>query len=148
MNLVDIPALNERISRHFTWKEALWLPQWKRMANEADGVTDQVLENLKILFQKMDLVREFIRRPVVVHCAYRPKLYNELVKGAPSSAHLALEPGVAAVDFNVDGLACMPTKIDFLPMLDIWDMRMERNGIEADWVHLDTGRKGIRYFRP
>lgn len=136
------------ISKYFTWKDALWLPKWNRMANESDGLTPQVLSNLKLLFDKMDIVRDFIQRPIIVHCAYRPLLYNQAIRGAKDSAHMALEPGVAAVDFNVRGMNCMPAKMEFLPMLEVWNMRLEKNGIDANWLHLDIGRTGKRYFNP
>lgn len=138
----------DQISEYFTWLDALWLPTWKRMAIVNDGLTDQVKENMKLLFKKMDIVRDFVMRPIIVHCAYRPKIYNELVKGAAHSAHLAEGVGVAAVDFHVEDISCHEVQERLLPMLETWNMRMEDNGIDANWIHLDIGKPGSRYFKP
>jgi hypothetical protein len=148
---IVIPNGDEAISKHFTWREALFLPKWYRMGCEADGVIDETLTNLKFLFAKMDIVREFIDKPIVVHVAWRSDKYNALVKGAHNSAHMALEPNVAAVDFHVAGLSCRSAKMAFLPKLEEWEMRMEQNGDNASWVHLDTrplALGGHRFFIP
>lgn len=138
----------EKISRHFTYREALSLPRLGRMAGECDGLNESVVENLKTLFDKLDSVRDFIGHPIVVHCAYRSAVYNQEVGGAKDSAHMAKEPGVAAVDFHVEGMSCHDAQMKFLPMLEHWNMRMENNGSDPTWIHLDIGRAGHRYFKP
>ncbi len=125
--------------QHFTWHEALWLPQWRRLAVESDGLTDEILNNLTVLFQKLETVRSFLNgRPILVHVAFRSQAYNSLptVKGAKSSAHLF---GMA-VDFHVVGIDCDQAKQMILDgnKLDEWGMRMEDNGAGAPWIHLDT----------
>ena len=121
------------------------------MACQADGLTAQMLSNLELLFRKLDTVREFIGRPIVVHVAWRSVPYNALVKGAHDSSHLALEDGVAAVDFHVSGILCLQAREAFLPMLETWGMRMEDNGPHGNWIHLDTRSVpvgGHRFFIP
>ena len=139
----------EKISNHFTNKEALWLPQWNRMANEQDGLNDDVLSSLKDLFSKMDLVREYFNAPIMVHVTYRPEEYNKLVKGAKNSAH---KFGMAC-DFHVSKMACKDAIQKMLDdkKLEEWGMRCENNGDNPTWIHLDirdVPPGGNRYFKP
>jgi len=142
---------SDKISKYFTYKEALWLPSWSRMAMELDGLDVAVLHRLKNLFSLMDHVREYFNAPINVHCAYRPKDYNELVKGAKASAHLADRDMLAAVDFDVKGMDCKTaiTRILNSNLLDTLKLRMENNGPNPTWVHLDTKPCAKdRYFTP
>lgn len=140
--------LNEMISKYFSYAEALWLPQWERMATEADGLNEEIESNLKELFTKMDTVREYFNCPLVVHCCYRPEEYNKKVKGATQSAHLVGK----AIDFHVKNLSCKNaiSKILADDMLEKWGMRMENNGPDPAWIHLDLKPVGPggRYFKP
>lgn len=141
-------SLDEKIPgcTHFTWREALWLPQWNRAANEADGLNDDVKKNLIQTFQWMEKVRDLFGKPLKVHVAYRPDAYNQLVKGAPSSMHKVGK----AVDFDVLGLSCDDAKERLKGKLEDWDLRMEDNGAGAPWVHLDDRQPGPagRFFKP
>lgn len=143
----------DKISKFFTYKEFLWLPQWNRMGDASDGLTDEVLDRLKAMAQKMDLVREFLGAPIRVHVAWRPTEYNKLVKGAKASTHLAASGIDAAVDFSVKGMTCDEVKKKILDAnkLEEWDLRMEDNGAGANWVHLDTRKPAEgrpRFFKP
>lgn len=140
-----------QISKYFTWHEALYLPRWDRLANEADGLTEEIKSNLINLFYKMDDVRVWSGAPIVVHEAYRPPEYNSLIKGARQSQHLLGN----AVDFHSEAIGIENFKIKVMAeieqknMLDIWKMRMERNTI--GWIHLDQMEiihGQARYFFP
>lgn len=144
MDTID-PSAN--ISKHFTFKEALWLPQWERMADETDGLDETILDSLKVLFFKMDIVREYFGAPINVHVTYRPEFYNQLVHGAAQSSH---KTGMA-VDFHVSGISCDDARKKIMDesMLEIWGMRCE-NAPGSNWIHLDIRAPGPagRYFKP
>jgi uncharacterized protein YcbK (DUF882 family) len=135
----------DKISKYFTYKEALWLPQWNRCATSEDGLTDDHIQNLKELFTKMDEVREFFGAPVIVHVSFRPQIYNAQVNGSKRSAHMEGK----AVDFHVKGLNCDDARAKLLPKLDELGFRME-NLPNSGWVHLDTRVPGPsgRFFKP
>lgn len=135
-----------KISKHFSYKEALYLPTWKRAAKKEDGLTPDILSNLKNLFAKMDLVREYFNAPVAVHVAYRPDEYNRLVGGAKNSSHLY---GMAC-DFHVSGVSCDEVRARILKdnKLEEWGMRME-DLPGSKWVHLDIRAPSpSRFFKP
>ena len=138
--------MEAQISKHFTWREALWLPSWGREATEQDGLTDAVCVDLADLFAVMEVVRRLCGdRPINVHCAYRPAAYNKEVGGATRSAHITGQ----AVDFDVAGMSCDEVRALLLPSLPKLGMRMEcKPG--SNWVHVDRAddRPGARYFIP
>lgn len=148
---MEIPKPEEKISKYFTWKEALWLPSENRMAEDTDGVTPKVLENLTILFQKMDMVREYFGKPISVTLCFRSMAYHlglyerinakrvaqgiDPLRVPMKSAHLY---GMAC-DFVVKGMKCEDVRQMILKndKLNAWNMRMENNGKDANWIHLD-----------
>jgi zinc D-Ala-D-Ala carboxypeptidase len=150
--MIDWTNLTDKVSNHFTVKECLWLPQWHRLANEADGLTDDIKNNLINLCDAMDTVRDYFGAPINVHCMLRPPAYNTLVKGAKSSAHLIGQ----ACDFDVSGMSCKDAQDKILAdgKLVIWLMRMEDNTkggtVLPTWLHLDLRipPTGNRFFIP
>lgn len=137
-----------RISKHFSVKEALQLPQWNRRATKQDGLTLEVWENLKLLFSKMDVIREHFGCQIIVHCAYRPPAYNAQVGGARGSSHLS---GMAC-DFHVVGMSCDAVRAEILKagLLEKLGLRME-DLPNSNWCHVDLrkpGPSGKRFFKP
>lgn len=148
----DWSAAQDKASRHFTVREALFLPSWGRMAVEQDfpGLPDwpTVLANLQPFLAKMDTVRDWFGAPIRVHVTVRPPAYNLRIGGAYSSAHIY---GMAC-DFDVQGIECGNAIESILQngMLDTWGLRMEDNGPLPSWIHLDAREPGPtgRYFKP
>lgn len=139
----------QKISKYFTIKEAIFLPRWGRLANEIDGLTDQVEDSLLKFFWQLDVVREYLNKPINVHVSFRPAAYNKLIKGAKRSAHLC-QGDWAACDFSVAGLDCDKAREIIVPKLEEWQFRCE-NVPGGNWVHLDNRpltENGLRFFKP
>jgi hypothetical protein len=140
-----------KISRYFTVKDAIFLPRWNRLATESDGLTEDAKAGLVDLFQKMDLVREFLGVAIWVHVSFRPIEYNELIGGANDSAHVARSIEVdekkvfiAAVDWSahifdhIGESDCDKIRELLRPRLVQFGLRMEENPPGSTWVHTDT----------
>lgn len=137
---------------HFTWHDALFLPSWKTHHTPSQDEID----NLTRVFQKLEVIRDFLGCPINVHCAIRPILnnpssphngedYNQLVGGASHSAHRV---GLA-VDWNPVGMTCDEGKAKLMAKLQEFDIRMENNGQGASWIHIDLiPAHPNRYFIP
>ena len=143
-------------SKYFTWKEALWLPTWARTAVEADGLTLGAMRNIRAFVEQgLDPIRELVGVPFEVHCFYRPPIYNKEVGGAPGSAHQAIGT-YAAVDFHprYPGLgipeSCQKAVELIKPVLAQYKLRMEDNGPDSMWIHLDNKptEDQYRFFKP
>ena len=144
---MDWTNSNEKISPHFTVKDALWLPSWNRLANEADGLTDDVKANLLDFFSNyMEKVRDALG-PIIVHVSYRPAAYNKLIGGAMHSAH----SDGKACDFHCANQGINESK-DIILKLDLLEklqLRMEKN--TPTWLHIDCRELkpgGNRFFLP
>jgi hypothetical protein len=164
---IDWTNPNEKISKYFTVKEAIWLDKWGRLATPADGLTDQVKAKLVQFFrEKVDRVREKLGRPMFSKSCFRPDLYNKAIGGARLSCHRVIEQEVegvkkvcAALDFwcdadgdgDKDGEDCDLIKDALRPHLEEFGIRMEKNGKGARWVHVDdkdVPASGNREFDP
>lgn len=147
MSNVNWNDVHSRVSKHFTVKECLWLPSWNRIANETDGLNDNIKNNLIILCTNMDKIREFLDASVNVHVTYRPAAYNKQIGGSLNSAHIK---GLA-MDFDVgDNCDVTRNKILQTDLLDKYDMYME-NKPGSGWVHLncnDGVKRFNRFFTP
>lgn len=144
--MIDWENPKDSITSHFTVHDAIYLPQWDRLANENDGLNDIIKENIGILLKDMEEIRNYFNKPIIVHVTYRPAEYNKLVGGAPNSAHAK---GLAC-DFNIQGVDCDQARKDILDnnLLELLGMRME-NKEGANWVHLDLyPPKPNRFFIP
>lgn len=144
-----------KITPHFTVKDALWLNQWGRLANESDGLTANIKANIIKTAAWLEKVRVFIGKPIFIRSWFRSKKYNVAIGGAVFSQHMVGN----AVDWwtdvdgdgDRDGTDCDALKELLLPELERFGLRMEDNGKGARWIHLDdkpVPRGGRRFFKP
>lgn len=126
-----------KVTPNFSVRECLRLPQWNRLADETDGLNDDIKGNLVILCEVLEKVRAVLQTPIHVHCMYRPARYNKLVGGASASAHMK---GMA-IDFDTNpGMSLEAAKARIRPLLERYGLRMEK-GTDT-WIHLDTNHPG------
>jgi hypothetical protein len=133
---------HEKISKNFTLGEAVWLPQW-----QIHAVPNEIIyRNILRMADVMQEIRDYFDRPINVHSWWRPQEYNKLIGGAKRSMHLL----GSAVDFSIVGIPCNEVKLDLEKMLVELDIRMEDNGENADWIHVDNSDnfKHGRFFKP
>ena len=141
------------ISKHFKVVEALYLPKWQCFHIPTDVEKQEILA----FAQKMELIREFLKLPIDIHCWLRPTAlnnpssphhgqdYNALVGGATKSAHRL---GRAA-DWDC-GESCDVTRAKLAHLLETYGVRMEKTP-GTNWVHIDdmpVPAGGRRYFTP
>jgi hypothetical protein len=141
-----------QISEYFRVGDALYLPKW----NCYHHPTDTEKANILAFAVMVDVVREFIGKPFVVHCWIRPtqahvqgpnngKNYNVLVGGARQSAHITGQ----AIDFHVEGMDCATVRKLLVPELERLKLRME--DMDGNWVHIDCRSPypgHPRFFKP
>lgn len=132
-----------KISKYFTVKEALWLGSESRMAVPTKKQQKAIWE----MAQKMDVVREFLGKPVIVTSWLRPAEYNVKIGGSKNSHHVK---GMAT-DFVVKDMDAESVRQTLLPKIKEWNLRMEDNAHinGGNWIHLDMGKvKWKRFFKP
>ncbi len=132
--MIDWTKPGEYVSEHFTVRECLWLPTWHRMATEADGLTDEIKQNIVKLCGILERVRTILGCPLTIHSIYRPPEYSKLVGGTEHDVHTTGQ--AADMDFG-DHMSTDDAKKILLPKLEDLGLRMEDNGPASSWVHLD-----------
>lgn len=125
-------------SKHFTWREALWLPSWGRAAS-ASEVTPTILSNIVRQAAGLDRVRDHFNASINVHCWLRPTAYNAHIGGARNSAHLR----GAATDFDVSGKTANQVRQVLRADPTIYPGCGE---LGVSWVHLDLEHRA--WFNP
>ncbi len=114
-----------QLTRHFAAAEF----------NCRDGqvVPDDILPNVKQLALELEVLRRFIKRPIVIVSGWRSPQHNARVKGAALSQHMT---GRAA-DLRVYGMA--PDEVHAVIESLILRGRMQDGGLAAyrSWVHYD-----------
>lgn len=140
------------VSKHFTVKEALWLPSWQVMHIPSEEEKTNILAHAAV----MDRVRDFLGVPLQAHCWLRPILnnpsspyhgqdYNAYVQGASHSAH---KVGLAT-DFNPVGMTCDEAKSRLIGQLETFNIRMEDLPVGSGWNHVDSASViSSRLFKP
>lgn len=143
-----------KISKYFTVKEALYLPSWDVMHIPSEAEKANIIRTA----EKMDLIREYLDKPVNVNVWIRPaqvncptnlryhgKNYNAAIGGAPKSAHVE---GLA-VDFRVSTITAMDVRFLLKDKLEDFNIRMEDHN--GNWTHIDlreVPKGGKRFFKP
>ena len=121
------------ITENFTWNEVF------TNENLCDGIPLlEVFENAKKMADIMQLLREEINLPIIVHCWVRQPAHNKRVKGAKLSAHL----NGLAVDFHAVGITCEQVR-KYIKAMRL-PVRVEAN--TDNWVHIDLSSY-VKEFR-
>lgn len=168
---IDWTNPKAKISKHFTVKEACWLPSWSAMHQPSD----QEKVNILKMAETMDKIRELVNAPINIHCWIRPGKancqvdlakvqwskdpttkkaqeaavaaldYNTFVKGARASRHRTGE----ATDWSAVGMKCDDVRDKLKPKLEEFGIRVE-DLPGSSWVHTDIGQpfNGVRFFKP
>lgn len=103
----------------------------------------EVLENIKILADQLQVLRDHIGRPITITSGYRSPEHNKKVGGAKASKHVL---GMAA-DFKVEGLTPATVIKDIEVLIMAKQMLEGGIGIYPTWVHYDIYYNGINKRR-
>ena len=144
--MIDWTNPDCNITQNFKVKEAITLHHWNRLADESDGLDDQMKENLIKTCEMMEKIRSFLGIPLNIHCMFRSEDYNKLIGAPVNDPH---SRGQAAdYDGNPD-ISCDEIKVKLMSQLDPMSIRMEDNGHGASWVHCDWSNVIYhRFFKP
>lgn len=117
------------------------------MGRDALYPLSQELEaNLLNLLGRLNMLRTFYGRPMIVTSGYRPKKINDSVGGKPKSKHITCQ----ACDFDdrngVLSAFCL-SNLEILERCELW---MEDPTYTLGWVHLQSvaPKSGKRVFKP
>lgn len=142
--MIDWSNPGDKITPHFSVGEATSLRNWNRLANEDDdGLTVDIRASLLDTCVIMEAIRAHLGSPILVHCMFRSEKYNTEQGIHPAKDVHSM--GMAC-DFNCPGVSIQEVKDKLEPVLEKFNIRMEKG--TTTWVHIDTRQPGPsgRYF--
>lgn len=108
--------------------------------NCKDGSTipDELLSNVQELAEQLQILRDFIDKPITINSGYRSPSHNKRIKGKSRSQHLLAK----AADIKVSGIS--PREIHGIISELIKDGRMKEGGLGkyTTFTHYDIGFNG------
>lgn len=97
-------------------------------------VPNSVLQNLKLLAQRLQVIRDFYGKPMTITSGYRTPAHNRAVGGSRNSYHLK---GMAA-DFVIQGISPAQVQKDFRN----WSGGL---GLGTTFTHVDIRSRKARW---
>lgn len=114
-------------SKYFTVKEMLYSDTAKRLKIDNTPVSDEIVDNIQYLMDRLDEIREGYGKPIYINSAYRCPKLNESVGGVSSSYH---QLGLAA-DLRFDS-----ELKDYIVNNCQFGKLIEERSKSATWLHI------------
>lgn len=132
-----------------------WLYSRKRMSNKLsknfsleefaskDGATTpaEVINNLRELAKNLQVLRDYVGKPIKINSGYRSPEHNKSVGGVANSQHVK---GKAA-DIKIDGMTPREIAATIENFILVGKMKQGGLGIYPNFVHYDTRGKKARW---
>ena len=134
-----------RLTRNFTYEELRRSDVAERRGINNRPLTKEeekrVIENLKALcMEVLQLLRDFLGKPVVISSGYRCAELNKAVGGVRNSQHMKGE----AADIHVENTEHLLKIMHFImDETDFDQVIWERNRAGTQWVHVSYKREGV-----
>ena len=103
------------------------------MCNDGSDVPNEYLPNVIVLANNLQVLRDFIKKPITINSAYRSPKYNAKVGGAKNSQHLVAK----AADLRVEGLTPKELANAIESLIKAGKMHQGGMGIYPTFTHYD-----------
>jgi len=103
------------------------------MCNDGSDVPNEYLPNVIVLANNLQVLRDFIKKPITINSAYRSPKYNAKVGGAKNSQHLVAK----AADLRVEGLTPKELANAIESLIKAGKMHQGGIGIYPTFTHYD-----------
>ena len=115
---------------------------WEVKSRDGTEVPDEYMENVKELAENLQVLRDYIQKPIMVISGYRSPTYNRKIKGARRSQHLFAKAG----DLIVKGMT--PDEVKEAIVYLIKEGRMKKGGVGlyTHFTHYDVRGFNRRWY--
>jgi len=109
---------------------------------DGSDVPDELMDNVLLLAQNLQVLREHVDKPIRVISGYRSKSYNTKISGARKSQHMVAK----AADIKISGMT--PTEVKAVIVQLIKEGKMHKGGIGLyrTFTHYDTRGWNARWY--
>jgi len=109
---------------------------------DGTDVPDELLDNVKELAENLQVLRDFIGKPINVISGYRSPTYNRKIDGARRSQHLLAKAG----DLIVNGMTPDEVKAAIVELIKEGKMKKGGVGLYTHFTHYDIRGFNRRWY--
>ena len=108
---------------------------------DGSGVPEEYMENVELLAKNLQVLRDFIDRPIHVISGYRSPKYNRKIGGARRSQHMLAK----AADIKVRGMEPDEVRNAILQLIEEGKMMQGGVGRYRSFTHYDVRARKARW---
>ena len=109
--------------------------------NDGSLPRGEELANCQELAENLQILREYLGKPIRIISGYRPPEYNRRIGGAKRSQHIVAK----AADIKVTGMAPAEVHAVVLKLIKTGEMKQGGVGKYSTFVHYDTRGTAARW---
>lgn len=109
---------------------------------DGSEVPPEYMENVRELSKNLQVLRDYIGKPIIVISGYRSLEYNTKIDGAKKSQHLKAR----AADIVIAGMKPSEVKLAILHLIDSGKMKQGGIGQYTTFVHYDVRGYKSRWY--
>ena len=109
---------------------------------DGSDVPEDLLPNAEKLAKNLQILRDYLKRPIKIISGYRSPSYNVKIGGAKRSQHLLAK----AADIRVKGLTPKEVKEAIVHLIKEGKMHPGGIGLYETFTHYDTRGRNARWY--
>ena len=125
--------MTEQLSKNFKKSEF--------RCKDGTDVPDELMDNLKELVENLQIIRDYIGKPIRVISGYRSPRYNRRIGGARKSQHMTAK----AADLRVSGMSPRELREVIIKLIKEGKIKKGGIGLYTSFVHYDVRGRNARW---
>jgi len=125
--------MSEQLSENFKKSEF--------KCKDGTGVPDDLMDNLVELVENLQIIREYIGKPIRIISGYRSPKYNRRIGGARRSQHMVAK----AADLRVKGMEPKELRRIIIQLINEGKIKKGGVGLYTSFVHYDVRGRNARW---
>jgi len=109
---------------------------------DGSDVPEEMMDHVKELAENLQVLRDFIQRPIIVISGYRSPKYNRKIGGARRSQHMLAK----AADIVVRGMTPDEVKAIIVQLIKEGKMKKGGIGLYTTFTHYDVRGANRRWY--
>jgi len=105
-------------------------------------VPEELMDNVKLLAENLQVLREELGRPIRIISGYRSPKYNRRIGGAKRSQHMTAK----AADIKVSGMTPAEVKAVIVRLIKEGKMHSGGIGLYTTFTHYDVRGRNARWY--
>ena len=109
---------------------------------DGSNVPDELMENVQLLCENLQVLRDHLGKPIRVISGYRSPKYNRKIGGAKRSQHMLAK----AADIKISGMTPAEVKSEIVALIKAGKMKSGGVGLYRTFTHYDVRGRNARWY--